>query len=130
MSGMDRLTDEALVDNIMALKGYQGDDFGDDLVSRLEVLSILSRSAEQAAHAPSDGLREAAQWANAAMVAIRGYERDLGVPMDDECEIGRIDDSRDSPSFRIRVGHIRRIAQALTPAPAQEGASDGAIRHS
>lgn len=90
MSGMDRLPDEALEDAVRALKGYQGDELGDDLVSRLEVISILSRRASQAdlapdaqfvttlpqeafdafakacedAPAPSDGLREAAAHAN------------------------------------------------------------------
>lgn len=58
-------------------------------------------------------LREAAGFAKPAMVSLKGYERDLGDSLLDEYELGRIEESRQSPSFRIRVGHIRRLARTL-----------------
>jgi hypothetical protein len=44
---------------------------------------------------------------------LAGYSRDLGVELPDTTEIGRIYESRDTPSFRISVGHIRRLAAVL-----------------
>ena len=58
-------------------------------------------------------LREAAKFAIAALETLQGYEADLGDELLDDYEIGRIEDSRHSPSFRIRVGHIRRLARTL-----------------
>lgn len=58
-------------------------------------------------------LREASLFATAAIAALVAYEADCGEPMPDDYELGRIEDSRGSPSFRIRVGHIRRLAAAV-----------------
>ena len=58
-------------------------------------------------------LREAASFATAAMAALVAYEADCGEPLPDDHELGRIEDSRGSASFRIRVGHIRRLAVAV-----------------
>lgn len=58
-------------------------------------------------------LHEAAKFAIAALETLQGYEADLGDELLDDYEIGRIEDSRHSPSFRIRVGHIRRLARTL-----------------
>lgn len=71
------------------------------------------REKLEALQRESAELREAAGFVNPAMASLKGYERDLGDSLLDEYEIGRIEDSRHSPSFRIRVGHIRRLARAL-----------------
>lgn len=63
---------------------------------------------------------EPVAWAKAALDTLAAYEADLGEPLPDDHEIGRIDESRDSPSFRIRVGHIRQLATHPTaPKPAE-----------
>lgn len=49
-------------------------------------------------------------FAKSAMDAINGLEADRGEPLQDDHEIGRVEESNSSPSFRIRVGHIRRLA--------------------
>lgn len=61
-------------------------------------------------------LLDAVGFARAALEALKGYEADCGEPLPDDHELGRIDDSRHSPSFRIRVGNIRRLAAALAKA--------------
>jgi hypothetical protein len=58
----------------------------------------------------------AAHFAKAASATLEDYEADTGEPLDDMHELGRIDESRGSPSFRIRVGHIRRLAAAIAKA--------------
>lgn len=68
------------------------------------IATIAAKDAEIAK------LREAAAFAKAALEALKGYEADYGEPLPDDHELGRIEDSRSSPSFRIRVGHIRRLA--------------------
>ena len=60
---------------------------------------------------------EAAGFVKAAIVSLEGYEKDCGEPLPDDHELGRIEDSRHSASFRIRVGHIRRLASAIAAAP-------------
>lgn len=57
-----------------------------------------------------------AGWVIAALLSLEAYEADLGERLPDDHELGRIDDSRGSPSFRIRVGHIRSLAAAPQPA--------------
>ena len=52
--------------------------------------------------------------------ALTAYERDYGEPLPDNHEIGRIDESRETSSFRIRVGHIRALAAALRAARGEE----------
>lgn len=59
------------------------------------------------------------EWIKAAMVALTALEADWGEPIADDYEIGRIDDSRGSPSFRIRAGHIRQLASIHAPASAE-----------
>lgn len=67
---------------------------------------------------PAPVAASAVTWIGAAMDALRGYEADYGEPLPDDYELGCIEDSRASPSFRIRVGHIRRLAATpLSPIP-------------
>jgi hypothetical protein len=47
-----------------------------------------------------------------ALTALESYEADYGEPLDEMHELGRIEESRSSSSFRIRVGHVRRLARA------------------
>ncbi|MFG1340405.1 hypothetical protein [Xanthobacter autotrophicus] len=61
--------------------------------------------APVASHEPAS-----VKWAKAALDTLAAYEADLGEPLPDDHEIGRIDESRGAPSFRIRVGHIRQLA--------------------
>lgn len=63
------------------------------------------------------GLEEAAAFALSAMDALTAYEADYGDALPGNHELGRIEDSRGSPSFRIRVDHIRRLAAALGGKP-------------
>ena len=54
----------------------------------------------------------------AAGLTLAAYERDCGAPLPDMQELGRIEESRDMPYFRILVGHVRQLyAAALTPTP-------------
>lgn len=53
----------------------------------------------------------------AAMNTLEAYELDYGERLDDQHELGRIDESRNSPSFRIRVGHIRTLAAEIDERP-------------
>ena len=69
---------------------------------------LAERDAENAR------LRDAAAWVLSAAETLTGYNRDLGVDLPDSTEIGRIYESRDTPSFRVSAGHIRRLAAALT----------------
>lgn len=59
-------------------------------------------------------------WTAAAVAALEAYEADRGEKLSDDHELGRIDESRGSPSFRIRVGHIRQLAAAPDLAEAAE----------
>ena len=52
----------------------------------------------------------AIEWVTPAMATLVGYERDYGETLPDDWILGRIEESRDMPSFRIRVGHFRRLA--------------------
>ena len=71
---------------------------------------------------PSGETREVPVWIKPMVAALEGYEADYGGPLDDMHELGRIDDSRSSPSFRIRVGHIRALALlSARPAPVASG---------
>lgn len=63
-------------------------------------------------------------WVTAAMGALASYEADYGESLPDDHELGRIDDSRGSPSFRIRVGHIRQLAAIARKAGAQESVAE------
>lgn len=62
-------------------------------------------------------------WTAAAVAALEAYEADRGEKLSDDHELGRIDESRGSPSFRIRVGHIRQLAAAPDLAEAAEAAA-------
>jgi hypothetical protein len=79
-----------------------------------EAYEIQKANARLAAAAPD--LVAAATFAKAALEALVAYEADYGEQLPDDYEIGRIDDSRNSASFRIRVGHIRRLAAAISSA--------------
>lgn len=65
-------------------------------------------------------LVEACEWVLLAAKTLAGYNRDLGVELPDTTEIGRIYESRDTPSFRISVGHIRRLSAALAKIKEQQ----------
>jgi len=78
-----------------------------------------------AAEGESAGQRQTPVWVRPMMEALHGYEADYGGPLDDMHELGRIDESRESPSFRIRAGHIRDIAAALSHPVAAEGQVSG-----
>lgn len=84
----------------------------EDFTDAVRQVVALARKAE-ALERENVELREAAEFVKPAMDSLKGYERDLGDTLLDEYELGRIEDSRHSPSFRIRVGHIRRLARAL-----------------
>lgn len=58
-------------------------------------------------------LEGALNWVEPAMHALTSYEKDCGEPLPEDRQIGKIDDSRNSASFRLYVGHIRRIDAAL-----------------
>ena len=75
-----------------------------------------SREANARLIASAPDLFDAAHFAKVAQAALEAYEADLGEPLDDMHELGRIDDSRGSPSFRIRVGHVRRLSAAIARA--------------
>lgn len=64
-------------------------------------------------------------WIKPMAEALAGYEADYGEGLDDMHELGRIDESRATPSFRIRVGHVRALAEILSR-PATSAASEGA----
>jgi hypothetical protein len=73
----------------------------------------LQRSELRAAIAERDKLRAALKPFRSAGAALSAYEADYGDELPADHEIGRIEESQGSPSFRIRVGHIRILA-ALT----------------
>ena len=60
-------------------------------------------------------LGEPPHWVKTALVTLAAYEDDYGEKLPDLHEIGRIDESRRSPSFRFTVEHLRSLA---SPAPA------------
>jgi hypothetical protein len=60
------------------------------------------------------GLREAAGWVQLAMDSVRGYGADRGGSLGDQYQIGNIGESQAAPSFRIYVGHLRMIEDAIT----------------
>ncbi len=57
----------------------------------------------------------ALRWARSALETLTAYEADYGESLPDSYEIGRIDESRGSPSFRFTIGHLRSLAAALEP---------------
>ena len=77
-----------------------------------EVAALIAE-ARREAEAMADGLVKASAWVSVAAEVLAGYNRDLGVDLPDTTEIGRIYESRDTPSFRITVGHIRILAAAI-----------------
>lgn len=56
-------------------------------------------------------------WLKAAMNALMEYQHDYGDELPDSHEIGRIDESRGSASFRLTVGHLRQLHAMLAAAP-------------
>lgn len=48
-----------------------------------------------------------------AALTLEAYEHDYGEPLPEDHEIGRVEESRGSASFRIRVGHLRRAHAEL-----------------
>ena len=84
----------------------------DALASSPEVAALIAE-ARREAEAMTDGLVKASAWVSVAAEVLAGYNRDLGVDLPDTTEIGRIYESRDTPSFRITVGHIRILAAAI-----------------
>ena len=85
------------------------------LITRLRA----SEAATAAAVERAERAEKQCAWMDAAAKALSGYERDCGGSFDDMHELGRIEESNDSPSFRIRVGHIRS-ALPSTPPVAEE----------
>lgn len=89
-------------------------------ICRVETGFIGKIEDEQQANArliaAAPDLAEAAAFAKAALEALAGYEADYGEALPDDYEIGRIEDSRSSASFRLRVGHIRKLAAAIAKA--------------
>jgi hypothetical protein len=79
-------------------------------------------SAEPLDRAPRISI---SNWIKYAIDSLNGYQRDLGADLPDDHEIGRIEDSRDTPSFRLRVGHIRQLhalfkkTEAMAPSEAR-----------
>ncbi|MCK9549168.1 hypothetical protein [Aquamicrobium sp.] len=65
--------------------------------------------------APAAPVQMAPLWIKAAMCALEACEQDLGETLPDDYVLGRINESSGSPSFRIRVGHIRQLAAPATP---------------
>lgn len=84
--------------------------FAAELASTTDEGSALRENASLRALLKEAG--EVLAWTKAATVALEAYERDWGEPLDDNHEIGRFDESRGSPSFRLRVAHLR-TARAL-----------------
>ena len=82
------------------------------LAASPEVQALIAE-ARREAEAMADGLVKASAWVSVAAEVLAGYNRDLGVDLPDTTEIGRIYESRDTPSFRITVGHIRIHAAAI-----------------
>lgn len=77
-------------------------------------MALITRQelAEYMASA-SAGKVEPVAWIKSALDTLAAYETDYGEALPDDHELGRIDDSRGSPSFRIRVGHIRQLASSV-----------------
>ena len=82
------------------------------LAASPEVATLIAE-ARREAEEMTDGLVKASAWVSVAAEVLAGYNRDLGVDLPDTTEIGRIYESRDTPSFRITVGHIRILAAAI-----------------
>jgi hypothetical protein len=61
-------------------------------------------------------LLSAAQFAVEALAALTAYESEYGYQLPDDHEVGRIDESCGSASFRLRAGHIRMLAAAVAKA--------------
>lgn len=105
-----------------ALVAKHGEKLTDNQV--ITVLEAqLSRAWEDACEPQPAGLWAAApavlaagQFSLHARSALDAFEADIGEALPDNHELGRIDDSRGSPSFRIRVGHIRMLAAAIAKA--------------
>lgn len=109
MSGMDRLPDEELVDVINGGRMFQS--AYEDMAREL----LAHRRASQAAPAPSDGLREAAQTLLDARDRL--HDRRRGDFERWECQLGILD-----PIALSQIASGATFPRAaLTPAPAQEG---------
>lgn len=96
------------------------DDRGD---AATHVVAVFASAGDAAfavhaanCHDAAPDMKAAIAFAQAAKAALDSYERDLGKELSDDHEIGRIPESRDTPSFRIRAGHIRMMAAALAKA--------------
>ena len=87
-------------------------NYPEALAASPEVAALIAE-ARREAEAMTDGLVKASAWVSVAAEVLAGYNRDLGVDLPDTTEIGRIYESRDTPSFRITVGHIRILAAAI-----------------
>ncbi len=72
-----------------------------------EIGRLLSAAAD---------LRAAGQFAVEALAALTAYESEYGYQLPDDHELGRIDESCGSASFRLRAGHIRMLAAAVAKA--------------
>ena len=66
-------------------------------------------------------LEGAMNWVEPAMHALTSYEKDRGEPLSHDHQIGKIEDSRNSASFRFYVGHIRRMHAALRAKGGEHG---------
>lgn len=93
---------ETVVDRIDAALG--GEDETADLFPPLPSPPVLGEAVKP-------------EWVKNANAALDGYEADLGGKLPDDYELGRIEDNRTTPSFRIRVGHIRGLLSPLTNEP-------------
>ncbi len=58
-------------------------------------------------------IEHVATWVKAANFTLQSYEADYGEAVPDSAELGRIPESRESPSFRITAGHIRALADLV-----------------
>lgn len=96
-----------------ALRQVCGAYFDDEVFRDWELFEAAF--AAGAAHARQPG--EPVAWVKAALGALTAYEDYLGEPLPDSFDLGRIEESPGSSSFRIRVGHIRQLASLAHPAP-------------
>jgi hypothetical protein len=85
------------------------ESFTDDLdCERAEAAALIASQARRIAE-----LEGALNWVEPAMHAVTCYEADYGEKLPEDHQIGKIDDSRNSASFRLYVGHIRRMHATL-----------------
>ena len=81
-------------------------------VAHDDLCRIGQRLADFAA--ANEKIIDAAWFAEDARETLQSYEKDYGEALPDDYELGRVEESRERPSFRIRVGHIRKLAAAIT----------------